>query len=140
PLIDFCDSEQKENASGESSQKRDQLFVIQLFHGSELHTALAFLMPLFQELDNGVLHLLGGVGLRKILPELFTLESDTFQITFFDFTQDLTHVIQSTPAFLAKLFQALCLGERGCSLLSCSSRSSTYGSLKDGRCDSAHRR
>ena len=38
---------------------------------------------LFQELDDGVLHLLGRVRFREILPELFALKRDAFQIALF---------------------------------------------------------
>ena len=36
--------------------------------------ALAFLLPLFQEFNDGILHLFGRVGLREVLPELFALK------------------------------------------------------------------
>ena len=73
----------------------------------------ALFLPLFQELDDCILHLLWGVGLRKVLPELLTLESDPFKISLFDFTQDFLHGFQGTSAFLAEFFEPLCLGKGG---------------------------
>ena len=66
-----------------------------------------------QKLDDGILHLFGGIGLREVLPELFTLESHPLQVSLFDFSQDILHGFQGTSSFLAEFFQSLCLGEGG---------------------------
>ena len=41
---------------------------------SALLVPLALLLPLFQKLNDGILHLFGGIGLREVLPELFALK------------------------------------------------------------------
>ena len=64
-------------------------------------------LPLIQKLDNGVLHLLCGVGPGEILPQLFISEGDPFKIAFLHLVQDFPRGIHSEIAFLRQLFQPL---------------------------------
>ncbi len=72
---------------------------------------LAFLLPLFQELNDGVLHLFWGIRLREILSELLAFEGNPLQLSLFDFSQNVLHGFQGAAAFLAELPQALGLRE-----------------------------
>ena len=70
----------------------------------------AFLfLPLIKKFQNGVLHLLRGVGSGKVLPKLLVPEGNPLEIPFLYFIHDFSCGIQSEAAFLTQLFQTLCL-------------------------------
>ncbi len=75
--------------------------------------SLAFLLPLFQQFDNGLLHPLGCVALGEILPQDVGGECHFVEITFLFLTHDDPHHIKGQMSLLAVLLEPLGLGERG---------------------------
>ena len=78
---------------------------------------LALALPLFQQLDDGLLHPGGSVALWKILAQGIAGEGDLVQVAFLFLPHDDPHHVEGQVALLAVFFQPLGLGERRRSLL-----------------------
>ena len=78
--------------------------------------SLLFALPLFQQLDDGVFHLVRGVAAREILPQGVVLDDHFVQLVLFLFSHDRKgNVIREVP-FLRQLFKPLRLGKGRCIL------------------------
>ena len=80
---------------------------------SALHIALTSFLPLFQQLDDGFLHLPGRVRAGEVFPQRGILEGNIAQLRLFDFAHDGSHGVPVQGSLLAEFFQALGLGQRG---------------------------
>src|SRR5574344_689861 len=74
--------------------------------------ALSLFLPLFQQLDDGLLHLDGRVAPGEILAEHIALDGDAVELVLLFLGHDLVHGVLRTFAGLTELFDALCLRQR----------------------------
>ena len=73
---------------------------------------LALALPLFQQLDDGLLHPLGRIAPGKIFAQGVAGEGDLVQVAFLLLAHNYPHHVEGQVALLAVLFQPLGLGER----------------------------
>src|SRR5699024_2309005 len=74
--------------------------------------ALALFLPLFQQLDDGVLHLFGRVRPWKIFPQHIVFDGHAVHFGLLFLSHDVEDGIVGALAFLAQLLDALSLGKR----------------------------
>src|SRR5699024_7429093 len=78
--------------------------------------ALALFLPLFQQLDDGVLHLFGRVRPWKIFPQHIVFDGHAVHLGLLFFPHDVEDGVVGALALLAQFFDALSLGEGRCVL------------------------